>query len=91
MAWTFAAGAVALVIGDAWLIAKCWGTGTVLGGGIGVVGIALVALAIVSRLRGGAGDTALVIAAAVLVVGCVLYGLGQAFERLLDEKPEDEA
>jgi hypothetical protein len=91
VAWAFAASAVALVIGDAWLIAKCWSTGTVLGGALGAVGVALVALAIVSRLRGGAGDTALVIAAAVLVVGCVLYCLGQALERLLDEKPKDEA
>ena len=91
MAWTFAAGAVALVIGDAWLIAKCWGTGTVLGGGIGVVGIALVALAVVSRLGGGAGGAALVIAGAFSVVSGVLYGIGQAFERLLDDEPEDEA
>jgi hypothetical protein len=90
VAWAFAAGAVAVVIGDACLLVKCWSTGTVLGGALAAIGIALVALAVASRLTGGAGDTALVIAGAFLVVGWVLYGLGQAFERLFDEQPEDE-
>jgi hypothetical protein len=87
----FAAGAVAVVVGDSWLLANCWRTRTVLGGILAAVGIALVGLAVASRLSGGAGDAALLIAGAFSVVGCVLYGLGQAFERLLDDEPEDDA
>ena len=91
MAGAFAAGAVAVVVGDSWLLAKCWRTRTVLGGILAAVGIALVGLAVASRVSGGAGGAALLIAGAFSVVGCVLYGLGQAFERLLHDKPEDEA
>ena len=91
MAGAFAAGAVAVVIGDSWLLAKCWRTRTVLGGILAAVGIALVGLAVASRLSGGAGGAALVIAGAFSVVSGVLYGIGQAFERLLDDEPEDEA
>jgi hypothetical protein len=87
----FAAGAVAVAVGDSWLLANCWRTRTVLGGILAAGGIALVGLAVASRLRGGAGGAALLIAGALSVVGCVLYGLGQAFERLLHDKPEDEA
>ena len=91
MAGAFAAGAVAVVVGDSWLLAKCWRTRTVLGGILAAVGIALVGLAVASRLTGGAGDAALLVAGAFSVMGWVLYGLGQAFERLLDDEPEDEA
>ena len=91
MAGAFAAGAVAVAVGDSWLLAKCWRTRTVLGGILAAVGIALVGLAVASRLSGGAGGAALLIAGAFSVVGCVLYGIGQAFERLLDDEPEDEA
>ena len=91
MAGAFAAGAVAVVVGDLWLLAKCWRTRTVLGGILAAVGIALVGLAVASRLSGGAGGAALVIAGAFSVVSGVLYGIGQAFERLLDDEPEDEA
>jgi hypothetical protein len=82
---------VAVVVGDSWLLAKCWRTRTVLGGILAAVGIALVGLAVASRISGGAGVAALLIAGAFSVVGCVLYGIGQAFERLLDDEPEDEA
>ena len=91
MAGAFAAGAVAVAVGDSWLLAKCWRTRTVLGGILAAVGIALVGLAVASRLSGGAGGAALLIAGAFSVVGGVLYGIGQAFERLLDDEPEDEA
>ena len=91
MAGAFAAGAVAVVVGDSWLLAKCWRTRTVLGGILAAVGIALVGLAVASRLTGGAGGAALLIAGAFSVVSGVLYGIGQAFERLLDDEPEDEA
>ena len=91
MAGAFAAGAVAVVVGDSWLLAKCWRTRTVLGGILAAVGIALVGLAVASRLSGGAGGAALLIAGAFSVVSGVLYGIGQAFERLLDDEPEDEA
>ena len=91
MAGAFAAGAVAVVVGDSWLLAKCWRTRTVLGGILAAVGIALVGLAVASRVSGGAGGAALLIAGAFSVVGGVLYGIGQAFERLLDDEREDEA
>ena len=91
VAGAFAAGAVAVVVGDSFLLAKCWRTRTVLGGILAAVGIALVGLAVASRLTGSAGDAALLVAGAFSVMGWVLYGLGQAFERLLDDEPEDEA
>jgi divalent metal cation (Fe/Co/Zn/Cd) transporter len=71
------------------LLALSWRSRTVLGELLGAVGIPIVGFALVS---GPSGDSvaALVIAVVFLVIGSALYGLGQAFERLLDADPEDE-
>jgi uncharacterized membrane protein YczE len=89
MAGTLAACAIVIATADLGLIVISWKRRTVLGGVAGVLGIGLVAFAIASSLRGDAADAALVIALIFLIVGGVLFGLGQAVERLLDEQPED--
>ena len=58
---------------------------------LGAVGIPLVAFAIASGPTGGAAEGALAIALILLTVGVVLYSLGKAFERLLDEPPKEES
>jgi len=80
-----------VVAGDVWLVVICWKRRTVLGGVAGVVGIALVAFAVASGLRGSAAEAALMIAVIFLILGTALYRLGQALERLLDDEPEDGA
>jgi hypothetical protein len=84
-----AAGGVAIAAGDVLLVAISWKSRAVLGGVAGGVGISLVGFAIASGLTGGDAEAALVIALIFLIVGTALYGLGQAFERLLDADPED--
>jgi len=75
--------------GDVSLVLACWKRRSVLGGVLGACGIPLVALAIVTGPSRGTSKQALVIAALALVIGTALYGLGQVFERLLDDAPED--
>ena len=72
------------------MLAISWRSRTVLAGLLGAVGIPIVGFPLLS---GPSGDSvaAVVIAFVFLVVGSALYGLGQAFERLLDAAPEDEA
>jgi hypothetical protein len=90
MTGALAASGAAVAAGDVVLLAISWRSRTVLGGLLGAVGIPIVAFALVS---GPSGDSvaAVVIALVLLVVGSALYGVGQAFERLLDADPEDEA
>jgi len=80
-----------IAAGDVSLVVACWKGRSVLGGVLGATGIPLVVYAIVAGPSHGTGKQALVIAAIALVVGTALYGLGQAFERLLDDGPEDDA
>ena len=80
----------AVAVGDLWLIATCWSHRAVLGGVLGAAGIALVAFAIASGPTSPGGKGALLIAAALLIIGAGLYRLGQALERLLDEGPDEE-
>ena len=82
--------AAAIATADLWLVAISWRSRTVLGGVAGVVGIALVVVAIGSGLTGSAA-AALVVALILLIVGTALYGLGRALERLLDADPEDKS
>jgi hypothetical protein len=72
------------------LLAISWRSRTVLGGLLGAAGIPIVGFTLVSGPHADSG-AALVIALVLLVVGSALYGLGQAFDRLLDADPEDEA
>ena len=89
MVGALAAVGVAIAAADVLLVAICWKSRTVLGGVAGVVGIPLVVFAIASGLTGSVAEAALVIALISLIVGTALYGLGLAFERLLDADPED--
>jgi hypothetical protein len=86
-----AAGALAMAGAAVGLVVICWRARAVLPGFTGTVGIALVAFAIASGLRGRAATDALLISLVLLLLGSVLYGLGQTFERLLEEQPEDPA
>jgi hypothetical protein len=72
------------------LVVVCWTTRTVLGGLLGATGIGLAAFAAASSAKGGYGKAALILALVLLIIGVVLYRLGQAFERLLDDAPEEE-
>ena len=58
---------------------------------LGAAGIPLVVFAIASGPTGYPGDGSLAIALALLIIGVVVYGVGQALERLLDEQPDEEA
>ena len=91
MTGALAAGGAAIAVGDVWLIAICWRHRTVLGGVLGAAGILLVVFAIVSGPSVRAGERTLAIALALLVIGVVLFALGQAIERLLKEAPNEDA
>jgi hypothetical protein len=91
MTGALAAGGVAIAVGDLLLTAICWRRRTVLGGVAGAVGIPLVLFAITSGPTSDRGKATLAIALALLIIGVGLYGLGQAFERLLDEGPDEKA
>ena len=82
---------VALVVGlaDVALVVVSWRSRSVLPGLLGAVGVAATAFAITRGPGRGARDYAIVIAGLTLVIGCVLYGLGQVFERILDDHPDD--
>jgi hypothetical protein len=81
----------AIALGEVSLIVVCWRRRAVLGGVLGVGGIALVAFAIASGPTADFAEGALGVALALLIVGVVLYGLGQRFERLLDDEPDEAA
>jgi hypothetical protein len=84
---------VALVVGlgDVALVVVSWRSRSVLPGVVGVSGIAATAFAISRGLSRDGSEYAIVIAGVALVIGSVLYGLGQAFERILDDPPDDAA
>jgi hypothetical protein len=83
------AGLVVLA-GDLLLIVACLETQSALAGTLAAVGIPAIVLAIVAGASDRTGRYALAIGAFTLLLGTVLYGLGQAVERLLDAEPDDE-
>ena len=85
----FVFGGVAPVVACSWLVAISRRSKTVLSGLLGTVGIALVAFAIGSAATGASRKAALAVTLIVLIIGSVVYGLGQAFERLLEQEPSD--
>jgi drug/metabolite transporter (DMT)-like permease len=91
MVSVLAVGGAGIATADVLLFVVSWRSRTVLGVVAGVIGISLVVFAIASGLDSGAARGALAIALILLIVGAVLYGLGQAFERLLDADPEEES
>ena len=86
-----AAAALLIVAGDIWLCVACWKRQTVLGGLLGAASIAAVIVGIGSGSGGQLGNYSLGGAAAALVIGTALYGIGRALERLLDEGAGPEA
>jgi hypothetical protein len=80
------AAGLAVALGDLALIIACWKSRTVLGGLLGTAGMPLVGFAIVRGASGGASVYSIATAALALAIGSVLYVLGQALERLLDDE-----
>jgi hypothetical protein len=91
MTGALVAGGAAIAVGDVGLVAICWRCQAVLAGVLGAVGIPLVVFAMVSGPTADPDEGALMIALAVLIIGVALYVLGQALERLLEERPDEEA
>ena len=85
------AGGVVIALGNVLLLVTCWKRRTALGGLLGAVGVALVAFAIARVPSRDAGELALWAAVGTLLFGSALYALGQLFERLLDDGPDDAA
>jgi hypothetical protein len=85
------AAGVVIALGNLLLLLVCWKRQTALGGLLGAVGVALVAFAIARVPSRGAGELALWAAVGTLLFGSALYALGQLFERLLDDGPDDAA
>ncbi len=90
MPGALAAGGVAIAVADRWLAIVSVRDQTVLGGLLALVGLALVAFAITSGPSGSLAEGALLVALIFLGVGGALDGLGQLFERLLDDAPDHE-
>ena len=80
-----------IALGNLLLLVTCWKRRTALGGLLGAVGVALVAFAIARVPSRGADELALWAAVGTLLFGSALYALGQLFERLLDDGPDDAA
>ena len=80
-----------IALGNVLLLVTCWKRRTALGGLLGAVGVALVVFAIARVPSRGAGELALWAAVGTLLFGSALYALGQLFERLLDDGPDDAA
>ena len=85
------AAGVVIALGNVLLLVICWKRRTALGGLLGAVGVALVAFAIARVPSRGVGELALWAAVGTLLFGSALYALGQLFERLLDDGPDDAA
>jgi len=80
-----------IALGNLLLLVTCWKRRTALGGLLGAVGVALVVFAIARVPSRGGGELALWAAVGTLLFGSALYALGQLFERLLDDGPDDAA
>jgi len=85
------AAGVVIALGNLLLLLICWKRRTALGGLLAAVGVALVAFALARGPSRGAGELALWAAVGTLLFGSALYALGQLFERLLDDGPDDAA
>ena len=83
------AAGVVIALGNLLLLLICWKRRTALGGLLAAVGVALVAFALARGPSRGAGELALVAAVGTLLLGSALYALGQLFERLLADGPDD--
>ena len=89
MAGAVTAGGVAIAAADLCLTVVSWRQQSVLAGMLGVAGVPLVAFAIAAGATSNAGEDALAIALILTIVGGALYALGHAFNRLLDDEPNE--
>lgn len=78
-----ATGAIAATAGDLVLVLACYRTRSVLAGIVGIGSVVLVGLSAGRAWRGSVASAEVIGALAFLIVGAVLLGLGQAFDRLL--------
>lgn len=85
------AAGVVVAVGDLSLVIISWRSQTALAGVLGATGVPVVALAIARGARGQVSEYAIVLAAVLLGIGIVLYALGQALQRMLEDGPDDEA
>ncbi len=89
MTGTWLAAGAAILAAHLGLLVTCWRRQAILGGVCAATGTTLVLFALASGITGRPGEDALIIAVAVLLIGIVLVGLGQAVQRLLDQEPEE--
>jgi len=81
--------AAAAVLGAAHLrlLVLSWRVRSVLPFLCAIVGVALAGLALVSAPAGHRADVELALALIVLIIGTILYGIGQALWSVLDDAP----
>lgn len=84
----FVAMGVLVITGGGWLLVRCWRRRAVLAGLCAAAGIALLVLTIVLGFRDGARELGLIMALVAVVIGSVLFRLGQTLQRMLDTEPE---
>lgn len=89
MATALTLGGVVVLLGNAALVTVSWRKRSVLAGVLGLIGIPLVAFALVSGMTRHRSELALLVAAVALLLGSALFALGQALDRLLEAEPED--
>jgi hypothetical protein len=77
--------------GPSWLLVLCWRRHAVLAGLCAAAGIALVVLTLVPGYRNSARELGLIMALVAVVIGSVLFVLGQALQRMLDTEPEESS
>ena len=82
-------GGLVVLLGDAALVSASWRNRSVLAGILGLIGIPLVAFALLSRMTRHRSELVVLVAAVALVLGSALFALGQALDRLLEAEPED--
>jgi hypothetical protein len=84
------AGAIAVAIAALALIVVCWRSRTALGGVLGAVAIALVAVGLGAKPTGDGRAAWLIGALIALLIGAVLYVLGHLVGRLLEGDPDPD-
>jgi len=85
------AASAAIGAADIWLVVVCWRRRAVVGGLCGATTIVLLIVASASGLSASTETDALFGSFLSLTVGTMLFGLGQAVQRLLEHEPEDRA
>jgi hypothetical protein len=79
-----------VAIADLALVVARWKRRSVLGAVLGVTGVPLIGVAIARGAGRGASEYWIIIAGLMLAIGAVLYFLGRALERVLED-PDDGA